>query len=167
MVNGAIILLGLLLIGGGLWLSGAQPVGAQSLRELVRTVAKQHGVPPELAEAIVDVESGWDPKVVSLEDSYGLMQILCRPDGRGGCANRFDIVGWPPRHARDLFEAKLNVKIGMQILAYDISHFGLWRGVAAYNDWGARHDPPDGPYRNQPYVDWVRRVYQQLKGTAT
>ncbi len=167
-MNTALVVLGLLLIAGGLTLSAAAPpVRDMTLRELVRSVAIQHGVPPLLAEAIVEVESGWDASAVSLEDSYGLMQVLCRPDGKGGCANRFDLPDWPPRHARDLFNVGYNVKIGVQILAYDIGHFGFWRGVAAYNDYSARLDPPAGPYRNQRYVDWVRRVYHQLGGTGS
>ena len=133
------------------------------IQALVQSEAEARGMDPKLAEAIVKVESNWDPKAVSPENSYGLMQVLCQPDGAGGCKNRFDIVGWPPASALALLDPAVNVPLGMQILAYDVHRFGTWHGVAAYNDWGARWDPPGGPYRNQAYVDKVRAAYDRLR----
>ena len=156
--------LGLALIAGGLVLSAEQPPESQSLREYVRERAMVAGLAPALVEAVIDVESGWNASAISPEDSYGLMQVLCRPDGKGGCKNRFDIAGWPPKSADDLLHPKENIKFGLQILAWDVETYGQWKGVAVYNDWSARTAPADGPYPNQDYVDAVREQYQQRVG---
>ena len=138
-----------------------------TLRGLVLREALAHGVGPALAAAIVYVESGWDPTAVSPEDSYGLMQVLCRPDGSGGCKNHFDIVGWPPASADALLDPTVNVPLGMQILAWNVQRYGMWQGVAVYNDWAARDDPSIGPFRNQGYVDRVQERYYQLRAAGT
>jgi Transglycosylase SLT domain len=56
----------------------------QLLRERVR-------VPYELVAAIIDVESGWQPNVVSAKGAVGLMQLMPATAYQFGVHNRFRI----------------------------------------------------------------------------
>jgi len=145
-------------------------VGQQPTTTTFNGVYEKEGaiwnVNPRLLKAIAIIESGENPQAVNPSDpSFGLMQILCTPDGKGGCSNRFNIQGWPPETSERLFEPMFNVKLAAQILAWNLDQFGYPRGVAVYNAWSARHDS-DGNFRNQEYVDSVRRQFTNLGGGA-
>ena len=47
-----------------------------SLRQLVYSVARRHGIDPVLVEAVVRVESSGNPRAASHKQAYGLMQLL-------------------------------------------------------------------------------------------
>ena len=53
--------------------------GAQSLRETasawVDHYARAYGVPAEFVKAVIDVESGWHPNVISTKGAVGIMQL--------------------------------------------------------------------------------------------
>lgn len=122
------------------------------------SVYKRHasinGIPPSLIKAIAFVESSENPNAINKADpSYGLMQVLCT--GKGAvCENRFIIPGWPV--TRDaLLDPELNVSFGAQILGWNVSQYGLLKGIAVYNNWSARTASRDGPFPNQDYVDKV------------
>lgn len=131
---------------------------------LYRAHAQAHGLDWRLIKAIALVESNEDAGAVhAASQSVGLMQVLCRDDGYGGCANRLnDVVGWPPANRTLLFSASYSVLIGTQILAWNIRTYGLRRGIAAYNQWSARHAPSGKPFPNQDYVDKVLRTHRAL-----
>jgi len=115
----------------------------------------KYEVDPKLLEAIAKTESSENPVAVSSVGAFGLMQIY--PQG-----NFQNIEGWPVSDATDLFNPGLSVKLGAQILAWNIKHYGLLRGVAVYNNWGARNDPASGPFRNQDYVNRVMGFYRDI-----
>lgn len=46
-----------------------------AIQEHVRTVSNEYGVPFELVMAVMYVESGFDPSVISSHGDYGLMQV--------------------------------------------------------------------------------------------
>ena len=48
------------------------------------------------------------------------------------------------------------------LLAWNISTFGLLRGIAVYNAWDQRSAPAAGPFKNQAYVDKVRAKARAL-----
>ena len=53
--------------------------------------ASRYGVPYEFVAAIIDVESGWHPYVVSAKGAVGLMQLMPETAYRFGVRNRFRI----------------------------------------------------------------------------
>lgn len=88
--------------------SGATaPTDNASTRQMVRRIADSHGVPPELAEAVVTIESRWNPRARSGAGAIGLMQIkyaTARGMGYGG-----SVAG--------LYEPKTNLTFGLAYLA--------------------------------------------------
>jgi len=53
--------------------------------------AHEFGVPAELVAAVIDVESAWQPAVVSPKGAAGLMQLMPATAYRFGVTNRFRI----------------------------------------------------------------------------
>ena len=86
--------------------------------------------------------------------------MLCRPDGRGGCANSLKVDGWREATRRKLFDPEFNIRIGAQILAWNIRKYGMPKAVAVYNRWAERSSPVAGPFENQAYVDAVFADYR-------
>lgn len=133
------------------------------------------GIDWRLLKAVAMHESSLDPLATNPKEnpeeapdpSYGLMQISCVPDGRGGCRNHFNIAAWPPPSARALLtNPSLNVLLGAEILRANLDEFrgNVWRAVAAYNDYsGAVHNPAF-PYGDPSYVSAVQGFYRALGG---
>lgn len=133
-----------------------------TLDDIYKDKAEQFNLDWRLIKAIAIVESNERPNAVNPSDpSMGLMQILCIPDGKGGCKNKFNIIAWPPKSKDELFDPDYNVFIGAQILKWNIDTYGLRQGVAVYNNWSARNESE--PFSNQSYVDKVFREYNALK----
>ena len=141
----------------------AKPV--MSLDELYAHYGKLHNLDPMLLKAIAQVESSENPKAKNPTDpSYGLMQLLCRPDGKGSCANKLNVLDWPPGSVVQLYDPEYSLNIASQILTWNIGRYGFLRGIACYNHWGAHLAEPDGPFPNQGYVDKVMSHYRSLGG---
>jgi soluble lytic murein transglycosylase-like protein len=80
--------------------------------------ARTYGVPLEFVEAIIDVESAWQPDVVSAKGAAGLMQLMPATAAAFGVTNRFRIDE--------------NIRGGVAYLAYLMGRFeGELRLVAA------------------------------------
>ena len=123
-----------------------------------------NNIDKHLLKALALTESNQNPNLVNPTDpSYGLFQILCLPDSKGGCRNLFHIKGWPPSSKEDLFNPDYNVSLAAQIIAWNVETYGLKRGIAVFNSWSARFDPKEGPFRNQVYVDKVMSKWESLK----
>jgi soluble lytic murein transglycosylase-like protein len=75
----------------------------------VRYYARVYEVPVELVEAVIDVESGWDPLALSPKGAVGLMQLMPGTAVRFGVWNRF--------HVQD------NIRGGVAYLAWLIRAF--------------------------------------------
>jgi soluble lytic murein transglycosylase-like protein len=133
------------------------------LDEIFQKWGNRYGVDPILLKAIATVESSLDPSAENPSDpSVGLMQILCKPDADGKCSNTLNVDGWNDATWERLHDPDFNVMIGAQILAWNLRTYGYPRGIAVYNAWSARNDPPEGPFRNQQYVDRVKAAYVAL-----
>lgn len=134
----------------------------------------RYGVDALLLKAIATVESSLNPAAVRWNPphdiSVGLMQILYLPivpgDTNSAPKNWFNVDGWADATFEKLKDADFNVRIGAQIIAWNIKTFGFKRGIAVYNAWSARHAGVDGPFPNQPYVEKVLRVYARLREKA-
>jgi len=114
-------------------------------------------VPSELLRAVAIVESGENTHAYNPNDpSYGLMQILFTG------SNKLYIDGWPPNSFNDLYEPNYNVKIGSQILNWNIEKYGLFRGIVSFNNWSAREGLL--PMKSVKYFLKVYITYIRLRG---
>lgn len=150
----------------------ASPVGppATPYDGIFKRYAVMTGLDWRLIRAVATVESSLNPIAINRADneSLGLMQVLCRPDGKGGCTNHLPAVrGWTTATRDYLLDPDFNVYIGAQILADNFRAYGsIQKAVAVYNAWDQRNASKSGPFKNQAYVDKVLRVYRELGGTV-
>lgn len=116
--------------------------------------ATAFGVPVELVDAVIQVESGWNPYAVSSKGAAGLMQLMPAIAIRFGVRDRFDIED--------------NIRGGVAYLAWLIRVFGgdLRLVLAAYYV-GESLILLRGLALSSPevfsYVNRVVRVYRALR----
>jgi len=112
------------------------------------------GVPVELVDAVIQVESAWNPYAVSSKGAAGLMQLMPATAARFGVKNRFDVED--------------NIRGGVAYLAWliDLFHGELRLVVAAYNAGespillrGLAYSSPEVLI----YVTRVAQVYRALR----
>lgn len=91
------------------------------VRELVREISLEHGLDPKLMDALVRVESGYNPSAVSRKGAMGLMQLMPATADRLG--------------VRDPFDAEQNVRGGMREFSRLVNRYrgNLQFALAAYN----------------------------------
>ena len=133
----------------------AQPArGREFSARCAAFYALTFGVPVELVEAIIEVESGWNPQAVSKKGAAGLMQLM--PE----TARRFGV--------RDRFDVEENIRGGVAYLAWLVR---LFRGdlrlvVAAYQAGESRILLRGLAYSSREvfgYVSRVARLYRALR----
>ena len=70
------------------------PANANPIHSLVDQYADRHGVPRNIAHAVIKMESGYRPNIRGKDGEYGLGQIMCqtaRGEGfTGDCSRLFD-----------------------------------------------------------------------------
>jgi len=105
-------------------------------------------VPVELVEAVIQVESGWNPYAVSKKGAAGLMQLMPETAVRFGVRDRFDI--------------KENIRGGVAYLAWLIRLFkgDLRLAVAAYQVGESQILSRGLAYSSREVFDYVSRVAQ-------
>jgi len=105
-----------------------------------------YNVPVELVEAIIDVESGWNPYAVSDEGAVGLMQLMPETANRFGLHNRFVI--------------RENIRGGVAYLDWlmRLFHGDLRLVVAGYYAGERRILPRGLAYSSSDTYEYVRRV---------
>lgn len=116
--------------------------------------ASAFGVPVELVDAVIQVESGWNPDAISVKGAAGLMQLMPRTAIRFGVEDRFDI--------------EENIRGGVAYLAWLI---GLFKGdlrlaVAAYQVGESPILLRGLAYSSREvflYVSRVARLYRALR----
>lgn len=120
------------------------------LRQLVHTISRENGVDPKLVDALVRVESSYDPNAVSRVGAMGLMQLM------PATAARLDID--------DPFDPEKNVRGGVRELSRLLERYSgnLQFALAAYNAGeGAvaryRGVPPYAETRS--YVSRILTIY--------
>lgn len=128
------------------------PPSRSDLRELVERLSMEHGVDFKLVDALVTVESGYNPSAVSHKGALGLMQLM--PD----TARRLDIS--------DPFDPEENVRGGVRELDRLIGRYSgnLQLALAAYNAGEGAVERHRGipPYRETR--DYVARVMSLYTG---
>jgi soluble lytic murein transglycosylase-like protein len=98
------------------------PEGVRSrFAEEIREVAARHGVAADLVEAVIRVESAFNPRAVSNKGAQGLMQLMPRTASSLGVRNAFD-----PRE---------NIDGGVRHLRYLLDRYpgNVPFALAAYN----------------------------------
>jgi soluble lytic murein transglycosylase-like protein len=134
----------------------------QQLDALIHASAREFSHEPSLLKAIIDVESGFNPRAVSPKGARGLMQIMPATGKRFG-------VNQPER---DLFEPSVNIRAGAQYLRFlrDLFADRMELVVAAYNAGeGAvmKYGQRIPPYaETQDYVRKVMARYRQYHGQS-
>lgn len=120
------------------------------LEKLVNSVSLEHGVDPRLVDALVQVESDYDPAAVSRRGAMGLMQLM--PE----TAKRLNVD--------DPFDPEKNVRGGVREFSRLVGRYSgnLQLALAAYNAGeGAvakyRGVPPYEETRN--YVSKILSLY--------
>jgi soluble lytic murein transglycosylase-like protein len=100
---------------------GAASLERGELRRLIHEVSTEHGVDPKLIDALVQVESDYDPKAVSRRGAMGLMQLM--PE----TAKRLNVD--------DPFDPADNVRGGVKELSRLVNRYSgnLQLALAAYN----------------------------------
>jgi len=128
----------------------AQTPSDSQPQRLAESYASRYGVPFEFVAAIIDVESGWQPYVVSDKGAAGLMQLIPATAYRFGVRNRFRI--------------EENIQGGIAYIASLMQEFRDLRLVAAAYYAGERRIAKVGlkcadldVYR---YVSAVQRAYR-------
>ncbi|RMD70736.1 MAG: DUF4124 domain-containing protein, partial [Gammaproteobacteria bacterium] len=71
-------------------LSGSFKKRRQRYAPLVAQAARRYGVEQHLLDALITVESGYDPKAVSPKGALGLMQLMPETARRYGVRDPFD-----------------------------------------------------------------------------
>ena len=121
------------------------------MERLIEDFALQHELDPRLVQAVVQIESGYNPQALSNKGAMGLMQLM-------------------PGTARDLavenpWDVEQNLRGGTSYLRQMLDRFGeLELALAAYNagpEAVVRHAgiPPFAETR-----DYVRKVFTLLHG---
>jgi soluble lytic murein transglycosylase-like protein len=128
---------------------------AAALYPLIREAAAANALPAELVLAVVEVESGFDPRAVSSKGALGLMQLMPATASLLG-------VG-------DVFDPRQNVFGGSKFLRSLLDEFDgqLPLALAAYNAGAGavrRHGAIPPIAETQGYVASVLAIYQRYLG---
>lgn len=112
----------------------------------VRIYASRYGVSPELIDALIDVESRWNPRALSNKGAMGLMQLMPATARRFGAIQPFDV--------------EQNIAAGVRYITTLMWEFhgDLRLVVAAYyagDGWIARKQLS---YRNPDVIAYVEAV---------
>ena len=133
----------------------AEPASVREFSErCAASYASAFEVPLELVEAVIQVESGWNPYAVSRKGAAGLMQLMPATASRFGVPDRFNI--------------EENIRGGVAYLAWLIRLFNgdLRLAVAAYQVGESQILSRGLAYSSREvflYVSRVAQLYRALR----
>jgi hypothetical protein len=120
------------------WVNSSGVVHTTSLSNMIITTAGRLSVDPALVEAIVAVESAFDPRAVSPKGAMGLMQLMPQTASRYGVSDPFDpyenLTGGI-RYLRDLIRL-FHGDLTKVLAAYNAGENAVlrYRGVPPYRE---------------------------------
>lgn len=91
------------------------------LDRIIDKVAKEQGVDATLVKAVIQVESGFEPRARSSAGAVGLMQVMPQT------ARQYGVTG------RRLYDPRANIEAGIKHLKSLMDHLPLHLALAAYN----------------------------------
>lgn len=135
-----------------------QSVRSESFSGIINDIAGRYEISPRLIEAIIEHESGFDPKALSPKGAMGLMQLM--PE----TAKRFGV--------KDPFNPRDNIKGGVSYLDYLMKMFDgdLKLVLAAYNAGESAVKQAAGvpPFKEtEEYILKVMRQYKKFGAVQT
>jgi len=144
--GGFLAFVSLLLAGAGSEASVRRP--PRAYRGLIEAAAAQHGVSPAVVEAVMAVESSFNPRALSHKGAMGLMQLMPHT------ASRFGV--------KDAYDPAQNILGGTKYLSFLLKLFGgdIDLACAAYNagEQAVQRHGGIPPYREtRQYVEKIRR----------
>ncbi|NLM41641.1 MAG: lytic transglycosylase domain-containing protein [Firmicutes bacterium] len=161
----ALLLLGVAVVGLVFLPDILQEVFPLGYRELISAAGERHGVDWALIAAVIHVESGFSPGVVSKKGAVGLMQIM--PETAAWVGTRLG----KRISQEDLYNPQVNIELGTYYLRYLLDRFRTEQAaLAAYNGGPANvarwleEGVWDGTYENAssiPFAEtrsYVRKV---------
>ena len=125
-----------------------RPLGPPRFDSVVRRVAAHYGVDPRLVHAVIEVESGHDPRAVSPRGAVGLMQLMPATAAEMGI--------------HDLKNPQMNIVAGVRHLRRLLDRYdgNVDLALAAYNAGAgavSRH-------RGVPPFEETRRYIRRVRG---
>lgn len=128
----------------------AAVVAPSHIDRMVRRLAPQYQVPPQLALAIIDVESNFNVAALSPKNAMGLMQLIPQTAKRFGVRNAFD--------------AQQNIRGGLAYLRWLLAYFegNVALVAAAYNAGEGAVDRHRGVPPFAETREYVRRVMARV-----
>lgn len=88
---------------------------------IIEKVAKEQGIDAMLVRAVIQVESGWEPRAHSRSGAMGLMQLMPQT------ARQYGVT------PRRLYDPRTNIEAGIKHLKSLLDHLPLHLALAAYN----------------------------------
>ena len=130
--------------------SGWMSTDRDGVEKLVKEAAERHKVDPALVRAVIEAESGWNPRAYSHKGAGGLMQLIPTTAQRYG--------------ANDVFNPQQNIDAGVKYLRTLLERYNgnLDLALAAYNAGEGAVDRAHGvpSYREtRDYIQKVQSVY--------
>ncbi|MCX7679545.1 MAG: lytic transglycosylase domain-containing protein [Spirochaetes bacterium] len=131
-----------------LQLSDNDIVRRAAISDIVRNYAQQYNIPVGLINAIIEVESSFNPRAISSRGALGLMQLM--PDVASALG------------VENPFEPEENIRAGVTLLRRLLDKYGgdYTRALAAYNAGEAAVDRSRGIPDFPETQNFVRRVLQ-------
>ena len=130
---------------------------AKPYHRMVVNASLRHGVPPSLIHAVIQKESGYNPKARSKKNARGLMQVTPGTARFVGVSN-----------ANSLYDPQTNIHAGTAYLKYLMgTHASFDEVLAAYNSGPGNVRKYNGvpPFNEtQRYVRDVRKFYAASSG---
>ncbi len=125
--------------------------------DLITAAAQRYGVDPALVAGVIQVESGFDPSVVSHAGAKGLMQLMDETADILGVTNSFDPaqnIDGGVRFLRDMLD-RFDGDVSLALAAYNAGPYAVeeYGGIPPYDE-------------TQAYVPRVLEYYQQFAGTV-
>jgi len=118
--------------------SGRTALDRDDLLQLVQTISWEHGVDPKLVDALVRVESAYDPNAVSRRGAIGLMQLMPATAKRLGVDDPFDpetnIRGGVREFSRLLDQYSGNLQFALAAYNAGEGAVARYRGVPPYTE---------------------------------